>query len=325
MHYRTLGRTGWSVSEIGTGLWQVGGAWKDVDDSEAIRCFNRAIELGCNFFDTAWAYGDGRSERILGEILRAHSNTPLYTASKVPPANRRWPGRKWYTESDSYSYEHILHYTHESLKNIGVEQLGLMQLHTWHDEWVTQDGWQRAAQDLKQSGKIQAFGISINRWEPTNVLKALGTGLIDAVQVIYNIFDSNPEDELFPVCRELNIGVIVRVPLDEGSLAGKMTYESRFPADDWRSIYFIPENLHPTIERVEALRPLIPAGMSMAEMALRFTLCDPAVSTVIVGMSKVPHVEQNIGVSDGQGLPEALLATLRKEHRWVRDGWVFSP
>ena len=316
MQYRTFGRTGWQVSEIGFGMWGMGG-WTGSDDAESMQGLYRAVELGCNFFDTAWAYGDGHSEGLLGQLLRAYPNKTLYTASKVPPKNFKWPGRPQNRLEEVFPYSHMIEYTNASLKNMGVERIDLMQLHVWDDSWTPHEDWQRAAEDLKKQGKIQAFGISVNRWQPTNVVKALHTGLVDAVQVIYNIFDQNPEDELFPVCDELNIGVIARVPFDEGSLTDTLTKDARWPEGDWRNHYFSPENLQPTLERVAALRRLVPAGMTMAEMALRFILHNPSVDTIIPGMRKLKNVEANIAASDGKTLTPKLIEELRP-HRWVR-------
>lgn len=316
MLYRKFGRTGWQVSEIGYGMWGMGG-WTGSDDAESMAGLRRAVELGCNFFDTAWGYGAGHSEKLLGQLVREYPNQTLYTASKVPPKNFKWPGRRQYNIEDVFPYDHVIQYTEDSLRNVGQDHLDLIQLHVWDDSWTAHDGWQRAARDLKESGKIRAFGISVNRWEPDNVLVALETGLVDAVQVIYNIFDQNPEDALLPACQRLDVGVIARVPFDEGSLIGNLTAESRWAEGDWRNRYFSPENLIPTLERVERLRPLVPASMSMAEMALRWILVHPAVGTIIPGMRKLANVEQNCRTSDGAPFPPELYAKLR-EHRWVR-------
>jgi len=322
MQYRTFGRTGWQVSEIGYGMWGMAG-WKGSDDEESIQSLSRAVELGCNFFDTAWAYGDGHSERLLGNLLRQYPTTRLYTATKIPPKNRIWPSRRHFTLDEVFPYDYIIDYTNRSLKNLGVETIDLMQFHVWEDAWAHDERWQRAVEDLKQQGKIRAMGISVNRWEPWNGIETLRTGLIDAVQVIYNIFDQNPEDELFPVCEELNIAVIARVPFDEGTLTGTLTKDSTWPEGDWRNTYFVPENLHASVERAEALRPLIPEGMTMPEMALRFILSNPTVSTTIPGMRKLRHVEANIAASDGQGLPPDLIEKLRA-HRWDRQPTEWS-
>jgi len=322
MHYRTFGRTGWHVSEIGYGMWGMGG-WTGSDDDESLRSLQRAVELGCNFFDTAWAYGDGHSERLLGQLVRAHPDTRLYTATKIPPKNRKWPARPDDSLDEAFPPDHIREYTESSLKNLGLDSLDLIQFHVWDDTWAEDTRWQRAVDDLKREGLIRAIGISINRWEPENAIRALRTGLIDAVQVIYNIFDQAPEDRLFPVCRELNVGVIARVPFDEGTLTGTLTLDSRWPEGDWRNSYFVPENLKASVERAEALRPMIPPGMPMPEMALRFILSNPDVSTIIPGMRKIKHVESNHAAGDKGSLSPELVTRLRA-HRWDRKPTKWS-
>ncbi len=316
MQYRTFGRTGWQVSEIGYGMWGMAG-WTGSDDDESLRSLARAVELGCNFFDTAWAYGAGHSEKLLGQLVRAYPNKKLYTASKIPPKNFKWPSRRGYPLEECFPPDHIKGYVEKTLENLGLDSVDLIQFHVWEDWWAHDERWQRAIDDLKRQGMINAVGISVNRWEPWNAIESLRTGLVDAVQVIYNIFDQSPEDQLFPVCEEQNVAVIARVPFDEGTLTGNLTKDMTWPKGDWRSTYFVPENLNESVDRAEALRPLVPAGMTMAEMALRFILSNPTVSTTIPGMRKLRHVEANIATSDGQGLPADLLAELRK-HRWDR-------
>lgn len=322
MKYRRFGRTGWMVSEVGYGMWGMGG-WSGSDDAESLRALQRSVELGCNFFDTAYAYGDGRSERLLGQLLRQNPGVKLYTATKIPPKNRVWPSRREFTLEDCFPPDYIREYVGYSLKNLGVDSIDLIQLHTWEDRWLEDDRWYQALSDLKEKGDVLAIGISMNRWEPWNGVKAVQSGLVDAAQVIYNIFDQNPEDELFPACQDMDVAVIARVPFDEGSLTGTLTPESTWPADDWRSTYFVPENLRSTLEHVERLKPLVPAGMTLPEMALRFILCHRTVSTVIPGMRKVRHVEANLACSDGEGLPEKLVEELRR-HRWVRQPTSWS-
>ncbi len=316
MRYRRFGRTGWDVSEIGYGMWGMAG-WTGSEDQESLASLDRAVALGCNFFDTAWAYGDGHSEQLLGQLLKRHAGTRLYSATKIPPKNRRWPARPEYTLNDVYPADYIREYTEKSLENIGVSTIDLQQFHVWSDTWAADTRWQRAASQLKEEGLVGAIGISINRWQPSNVLRALDTGLIDAVQVVYNVLDQNPEDELFPACREKDIGIIARVPFDEGSLTGTLTARSSWPPGDFRNIYFRAENLVPTLERVERLRPVVPADMTMPELALRHIMQRPEVSTVIPGMRKLRHVEENIAVSDGRPLQESLMTELRR-HRWDR-------
>ena len=316
MRYRQMGKLGWEVSEIGYGMWGMGG-WTGSDDKESLASLDRAVARGCNFFDTAFAYGDGHSETLLGETLKRHSGTRLYVATKVPPKNRKWPGRATTPISEVFPYDYIREMTETSLKNLQVDSLDLQQLHVWSDAWVADEGWQRAARDLKREGKIKGFGISVNRWEPANVLRALDTGLVDAVQVVYNIFDQAPEDELFPACERLGVAIIARVPFDEGSLTGTMTADMTWPKGDWRNLYFTPENLRETLDHVDRLKPLVPAGSTLPDLALRFILHHPAVSTTIPGMRKLSHVDRNTAASDAPPLDPALLAALR-QHRWDR-------
>jgi aryl-alcohol dehydrogenase-like predicted oxidoreductase len=317
MRYRQFGRLGWQVADIGYGMWGMGG-WSGSDDRASLDALDRAVALGCNFYDTAYAYGDGRSEKLLGETLKRHDDRRLYVATKVPPKNRVWPGRASTPISQVFPYDYIVEMTEKSLKNLGAERLDLQQLHVWSDAWVEDEGWRRAAEDLKRDGKIEGFGISVNRWEPANVLKALDTGLVDAVQVVYNIFDQAPEDELFPACQRLKVAVIARVPFDEGSLTGTLTPDTTWPEGDWRNLYFTPENLKTTLARVDRLRPLVPAGSTLPDLALRFIVHHPAVSTTIPGMRQIRNVEANIASSDAPPLEPALVEALRA-HRWDRD------
>jgi aryl-alcohol dehydrogenase-like predicted oxidoreductase len=309
MRYRAFGRTGWQVSEIGYGMWGMGG-WTGSDDTQSAASIDRAIALGCNFFDTAYAYGMGKSEQLLGDALKRHPLKKLYVATKVPPKNLKWPGRAETPASDVFPATHII-------ENLGTPQIDLQQLHVWSDAWVDDEGWQRAADDLRRQKLIAGFGISVNRWEPSNILKALGTGLVDSVQVVYNIFDQNPEDQLFPACRDLDVAVIARVPLDEGSLTGTLTRESKWPDGDWRNVYFTPDHLAETLRRVDRLKTLVPEGSTLPDLALRFILANPIVSTVIPGMRKTEHVERNLAAAGAGPLSPALLSAL-KQHRWDR-------
>ena len=316
MQYRKLGRTGFEISDIAHGLWGMSG-WTGSNDQESLAAMQLAVDLGCNFFDTAWAYGEGKSDNLLGEIMARNFKKSIYAASKIPPANDKWPALPKYKYSDVFSADHVFKYADLIRKNLRVDTIDLLQFHVWDDSWTDEPEFRSTIEKLKDGGWIRHFGLSLNRWEPANGIKALRTGLVDAVQVIYNIIDQSPEDELFPACQELNIGVIARVPFDEGSLGGKMTLETRFPKDDWRSGYFGPENLAKTVERVEKLKKIVPPGMTLPEMALRFILSHPAVSTTIAGMRKPEHVRQNIAASDAGPLDKALLTELRK-HRWDR-------
>ncbi len=322
MRYRTFGRTGWDASEIGYGMWGLA-AWTGSDEKEIEASLDAAVDLGCNFFDTAWAYSSGKSEKILGKLVRRHPQSRLYASTKIPPKNFIWPSKREFTLDDCFPPEYIIEYTEKSLKNIGVETIDLQQFHVWEDSWADDERWQKAISKLKDEGKISAVGVSVNRWEPDNCLKTLKTGLIDSVQVIYNIFDQAPEDRLFPLCEEHNIAVIARVPFDEGTLTGAITKDTKFPENDWRSSYFVPENLESSVEHVQKLRPLVPDGMTMAEMALRFILSNKTVSTTIPGMRKVNHLKSNIGTSDEKGLSPDILAELKK-HRWDRQPTSWS-
>ncbi|WP_216215145.1 aldo/keto reductase [Amycolatopsis aidingensis] len=321
MRYRRFGRLDWQVSEVGYGMWGIGGGeggWTGADDESGMQSLQLSVDLGCTFFDTAWIYGRGHSERLLGELLRANQDKQLTIATKIPPKDRNFPSTRESRLEDVFPADHIWEYTEKSLENLGTGSVDLLQFHVWEDAWADDERWQEPVRELKRQGLVKGVGISINRWEPTNVLKALKTGLIDSVQVIYNVFDQNPEDELFPVCRDQDIAVIARVPFDEGTLTGTLTKDSTWPEGDWRNSYFVPENLHPAVERADRLKELVPDGMTLPELVLRFILGNPAVCTVIPGMRKEKHVRANLGVSDGTELPADLLATLRT-HRWDRE------
>jgi aryl-alcohol dehydrogenase-like predicted oxidoreductase len=276
-----------------------------------------AVDAGVTFFDSALIYGAGHSDELLGALARANQGRDLFLASKVPPRNREWPARPGDKIRDVFPPRHIRSSVEGILRQLKTGSFDLLQFHVWQDAWADDEGWQEAVQGLKQEGLVRHVGISVNRREPANVLRTLRTGLIDAVQVVYNIFDQAPEDELFPVCRELGVAVIARVPLDEGSLAGTLALDSRWPVGDWRSTYFHAGNLGATVPRVEALRPLVPLGETMAQLALRFILSNPDVTTVIPGTRRPEHLEANVAAAAAGVLPADLLAALR-EHRWDR-------
>ena len=316
MNYRTFGRTGLRISDMAHGLWGMSG-WTGSEDKESTDALQLAVDLGCNFFDTAWAYGEGKSDGLLGKTIAANPSKRLVAASKIPPMNRKWPSLPSYKYSEVFPPEHVFKYADMIRKQLGTDTIDVLQFHVWEDAWTEVPEFRNTVEKLKKDGVIRFFGLSLNRWEPENGIKAMRTGLVDCVQVIYNIFDQAPEDELFPACKELNVGVIARVPLDEGSLGGTLTKDTEFPKNDWRSIYFCKENLIPTVERVEKLKKDVPPGMTLPEMALRFVLSHPVVSTTIVGMRKLAHVRQNIALSDAGTLDAGLLTKL-KAHRWDR-------
>ncbi len=316
MNYRPFGKTNWQVSEIGCGMWGLAD-WTGSSDAESDEALDCAVENGCNFFDTAWAYGKGKSERILARLIKRHPEKKLYVATKIPPKNLKWPSKADYALDDCFPPEHIIEYAEKSLKNLEVP-IDLLQFHVWEDGWARDHRWQDAVARLKRQGKIKAVGVSVNRWEPDNCLETIQTGIVDCVQVIYNIFDQAPEDRLLPVCRAYGTAVIARVPFDEGTLAGAVTRTTTFPANDWRSSYFVQENFEPSMDRVDRLRQILPQGMTLPEMALRFILSNPIVSTTIPGMRRKGHVLSNIAASQAGPLDNALLAEL-KQHRWDRQ------
>ena len=322
MNHRTFGRLGWQVGEVGYGMWGLAG-WTGGDDALTCESLRLAVASGCNFFDTALAYGEGASERVLGELVRDSPGHRLCTATKIPPKNRQWPSRRGSALADVFPADYIRSSVETSLTNLGLTSLDLIQFHVWEDDWADDSTWQKAVDALKREGLVRGVGVSVNRWEPGNVLRTLRTGLIDAVQVIYNVFDQAPEDEMFPECRERGVAVIARVPFDEGSLTGTLTLESRWPEGDWRNSYFVPENLKASVERAERLRPLVPSGSTMAGMALRFVLSNPDVATVIPGMRRPVNVRANVAAGEAGPLAPALLAELRR-HRWDRTPTEWS-
>src|SRR5215213_1154221 len=322
MKNRRFGRTGWEVSEMGYGMWGMAG-WSNSNDDESLHSLQAAVDRGCTFFDTAYAYGNGRSENLLGQIVRSNPGKRLYTATKIPPKNLQWPALADSTLMQSYPPDHVEEYVHRSLENSGLEQFDLMQFHTWNDEWMRDDRWFYRIDDMRSQKLINAIGISINRWEPWNGMRAVRSGQIDAVQVIYNIFDQNPEDDLFTACREMDVAVIARVPFDEGTLTGTLTKDSKWPEGDWRNTYFVKENLDPTVDRVERLKSLVPAGSTLPEMALRYVLSNPDVAVVIPGMRKAAHVRANLAAAEAGRLSNNLLDDLC-EHRWDRQPTAWS-
>jgi aryl-alcohol dehydrogenase-like predicted oxidoreductase len=320
MQLRRLGRTGLQVSEIGFGAWGIGGTmWIGATADESLKALNRAVDLGVNFIDTALVYGMGRSETLVGQLVRERSET-LYVATKVPPMNGVWPAAKGVAVEKVFPGAHVRGSAEKSLKNLGLPAIDLLQLHVWRDEYLDEsDEWRRALEELKSSGKVRFLGVSINDHDPGTALRAVQSGLFDAVQVIYNIFDQSPEAELFPLCRTHDVGVLARVPLDEGGLTGTIQPDTTFPEGDFRNDYFEGDRRRQVHERTQALSAVMggEAG-SLPELALRFCLADDAVSTVIPGMRRIATVEANAAVSDGRRLSPGLRATL-KQHAWVRN------
>lgn len=320
MKYRRLGRTGFEVGEIGYGAWGIGGKqWIGAKETDSLAALRRAIESGVNLIDTALAYGDGKSEELVGRAVE-DTRERVYVATKVPPKNRIWPARPGIGIDEVFPYHYIVRSTEESLRNLRMECVDLQQLHVWNPEWLGRDEWRRAFEDLKTSGKVRAVGISINDHQPGTAIGLIETGLIDTVQVIYNVFDQTPEAGLFPACSKHNIGVLARVPFDEGSLTGRITESTTFPDGDFRNSYFRGDRKKEVAKRIDAL--VADLGLDdigqVAGVAMRFCLSHPAVSAVIPGMRSISSVEGNV-LASGQGpLPEATLAILRR-HAWNRN------
>lgn len=319
MNYRVLGKTGFKVSEIGYGAWGIGKTgWIGADDAESIKALHRSIELGLNFIDTALGYGDGHSERLVGQVVKEQSEK-IYVATKIPPKNRQWPARSGVPVEETFPADHILACTEQSLTNLGLETIDVQQFHVWSDEWVNHGDWLEAVQKLKEQGKIRHFGVSINDYQPENAIKLIESGVVDTVQVIYNIFEQSPEDRLLPVCEQYNVGVIVRVALDEGGLTGRITPETTFAEGDFRNNYFRGDRKQEVYDRVQKIASDLDISFDqMAETALRYVLSHNAVSTVIPGMRSKRHVENNCQIGDGRGLPADQVEKL-KAHRWIRN------
>ncbi|OKJ42610.1 aldo/keto reductase [Streptomyces sp. CB01580] len=318
MRCRALGRSGLSVSEIGYGAWGIGeSAWVGATESESVRALHRAVELGVNFVDTARGYGE--SERIVGRVVRERSGDEVLVATKVPPKNQMWPAPEGVDPAETFPGEHIRESLETSLRVSGLDHFDVLQFHVWSDDWVGRGDWLETITTLKQEGKIRLFGVSVNDHRPDSALALVRSGAVDSVQVIYNVFDQAPADELLPACAEHGVGVIVRVPLDEGGLTGRITAGTTFPEGDWRGRYFRDDRPAQVERRVAAIAAdLGVATDGIAECALRFVLSSPEVSTVIPGMRSVRNVERNTAVSDGRSLTAAQLAVLSR-HRWQRN------
>ena len=317
MRYRTFGRTGLQVSELGYGAWGIGKSlWQGAEDGESLRALRRAVELGVNFIDTALAYGDGHSERLVGQVVR-ETETTVYVATKVPPLNGQWPARDDVPVEEVFPGSWIERCTERSLEHLGLDTVDVQQLHVWSDEWVGQGDWLETIERLKAGGKIRFFGVSINDHQPANALRLIETGVVDTVQVIYNVFDQSPEDELFQAVEEANVGVIVRVPFDEGGLTGNVRPDSTFPPGDFRNEYFAGDRKEEVWRRVQAILAELDVPLErLPEIALRFCISAPAVSTVIAGMRSTRNVEANAAAVDAGPLSADELAVLQR-HRWV--------
>ncbi len=317
MNERSLGRTGLTVSEIGYGAWGISGEmWLGAEDQESLAALNHAIDLGVNFIDTALAYGRGHSERLVGKVV-AEREERIVVASKIPPKNLLWPAPDGIEPDEAFPGEHVRKCTERSLKNLGMDAIDVMQFHVWNDEWIGRGDWLETIQALRDEGKIRFFGVSINDHQPDNAIQLIETGAVDTVQVIYNVFEQAPEDRLLAACEQNDVGVIARVPFDEGGLTGRVTPDTTFPDGDFRNEYFSGDH---SVEHVDQhvraiLEDLGITRDELPEVALRYVLSRPEVSTVIPGMRTVRNVDRNAAVGDGEGLPEERVAAL-KSHRW---------
>ena len=316
---RTLGKTGLEISALGFGAWGIGGSmWIGAEDGESLAALRRAIELGVNFIDTAAGYGGGHSEELVGRAVREAAET-VHVATKIPPKNMRWPAPAGVRADDAFPADWVIAQTEGSLARLGLETIDVQQFHVWSDEWVGEGSWLDAVERLKRDGKIRAFGVSINDHQPANAVRLVESGHVDTVQVIYNVFDQSPEDELFPAVEAANVGVIARVPFDEGSLTGRIRPETEFPAGDFRNGYFGGDRKREVWERAQAVASdaQVPVD-ELAEVALRFCVTHPAVSTAIPGMRTVRNVERNAAAVGRGPLSDEQIAALRP-HRWVRS------
>jgi aryl-alcohol dehydrogenase-like predicted oxidoreductase len=315
----TLGRTGLEVSELGFGAWGIGGtAWIGADDGESVRALHRAIELGVNLLDTALAYGNGHSEELVGRAVREARET-VHVATKVPPRNGLWPARPDVGVEDVFPGYWIAACADRSLRNLGLETIDLLQFHVWERSWIGRGDWVETIERLKADGKIRCFGVSLNDHEPDAALPLVHAGVADSIQLIYNVFDQTPADELFPAAAAAGVGMIARVPFDEGGLTGKVTPDTEFPAGDFRNRYFAGGRKQETWERANAIASDLGVGLDrLPELALRFCLSHPAVTTAIPGMRTVANVEANAAAVERGPLSDGELDTLRA-HRCARN------
>jgi aryl-alcohol dehydrogenase-like predicted oxidoreductase len=321
MHYRQLGRTGIIISEIGFGAWGIGGGWGKCDDGQARHALHQALDLGINFFDTALGYGSGHSEQLIGEAIQGQRDR-VVLATKIPPKTYRWPVLPDEPVTKTFPTDWVIECTERSLKNLNVDCVDLQQLHAWTPNYLTQLDWYEGLMRLKQQGKIRAFGVSANDWDPFGPVNLINSGLIDSVQVIYNIFEQRPAEQLLPAALGNNVGVIVRVPFEEGLLTGKMGPDYIFEDGDWRASWLTADRLGEALNRVQALEPFLNEDRpDFAALALKFALSHPAVSTVIPGMRSPDHVAANASASNGKLLTREEVDALH-QHIFIH-GWSY--
>ena len=325
MHTRPFGKHGFSCSEIGYGAWAIGGSWGQQSDADSLAALNRALDLGCNFIDTAAGYGDGRSERVIAQVLKARAaqgkREKIFVATKTPPAAGIWPPSPYCVASERYSEAYLRANVAQRLANLETSRLDLLQLHTWTRAWNRNPTPFKILRQLQREGLIGLIGVSTPEQDQNSVIDLMRGGWIDSVQVIYNLFDQEAAAELLDVAHECGVGVIVRVAFDEGALTGKFTAATKFEADDFRAKYFEGDRLGRVIAHAEEIKnDLAGSGYTMAQAAIKWVLAHPAVSNVIPGIRNVAQAEANCGVSDLPAMPAALVQKLQR-HNWRRGVW----
>lgn len=325
MKHRAFGKHHFDCSEIGFGGWAIGGSWGAQADADSIAALHRALDLGVNFIDTAAGYGDGRSERLIGQVLReraaAGKKERVFVATKTPPSDGTWPPSPYDRAEERYSEAYLRENVAARAANLGVEKIDLLQLHTWTRAWNRNPLPFKILRALQAEGKIGLIGVSTPEQDQNSVIDLMRGGWVDSVQVIYNLFEQEPAAELLDVAKECGVGVIVRVVFDEGVLTGKFTKDTKFAPDDFRARYFAGDRLERAIAHAEEVRRDIEgSGYTMAQAAIKFVLAHPAVSTVIPGIRNVAQAEMNCAVSDLPPMRADLLMTLRR-HNWRRGVW----
>ncbi len=320
MKYRKFGKSASEVSEIGFGAWAIGGSWGEQSDKDSLEALGTALENGVNFIDTAAGYGDGKSERIIGEFLKSRSEK-VQVCTKTPPAPGKWPPSPYCKIEERYSEKYLRENVEERLKNLQVESLDVLLLHTWTRAWNDNPSALKILQQMKSEGIIKQIGISTPEHDQNCVIQLMRDGMVDVLQVIYNIFEQEPAAQLLPVALETGTGIIVRVAFDEGVLTGKYRGNESFGPGDFRSNYFAGDRLERGVRRTEKIKKEFgESGYSMPQLALKFAMSHEAVSTVIPGIRNRNQALQNTAVSDLPELSNEILQKLR-EHSWNRGFW----
>ena len=323
MRYRKFGKTGWDVSEIGFGAWQIGASWAGQTESDSLAALNTALDNGCNFIDTAQGYGDGKSEQIIARVLsdRKSSSSHIYVATKIPPSPGAWPPSPYDRIEERYPEKYLRERLERSLKDLRIDCIDLLQLHTWTRAWNRNPVALETLRKFKQAGKIRAIGISTPEHDQDSLVDLMRNDWLDSVQVIYNIFQQQPQAEFLPTAREKGVAVIVRCALDESGLGGRLTSNTKFGEGDVRNGYFAGDRLARTVHRVQKIKETIgDAEPTVASAAIKFAMKPAAVSTVIVGTRNADQALINCGLSDQAPLTDDLEHKLR-DHQWLRSFW----